>query len=633
LIPADVYKAGLARLVKERTGRELRIDGVIRFFILPRIELIAERVSLSAPPGGFTADLVQTESLVLGIKLASLLHGSIEIDRVSLQNPKLAFEVDKEGRRNWIFHRPLKSSSTPAVPTRSRDVRLTGVRATVSGGTARYLDQRNGKSVGLNDIDMTVSVPSLAGPLDAKGFATWEGEKVSFEGLLASIGTLRDGGNTRASLKIASDRLKLSFEGELSGGEPRMAAGAVRLEIPSAPQLFDRLGLHSAALEGVLGPLSIKGELRLAGSEISLSEADIALDKTAARGFLTLNFHERPALFGELDVSNLNLSAYLRPRPRPSWSGPSRPVEASAPPPTASDQGASAQHPAAAPPVPGAPAFAPAAGSLAPGSPIPLAQPIWSEARFDLAALRKLDAALKLNVNALHWEDFHVDKATAGLSLSRGRLQIRLPDVALYGGTGSGEVRVDAGAGVPSVAVRADLHRVTVQPMLRDLTDIGQLTGSGDIGIAVTGEGAHPNELFESLAGIASINIANGAVGSAGLAGFLKDIAGPLANRKNLPKMLDFASLTATGTISAGKLYNQDLKLSSPKMSVIGEGMIDLSRRRLDYITELRIPHIAARVAITGPWDDPTYKTQSVTIAPDAIPDHGKLRDWFRRVQ
>ena len=103
LIPGDVYKARLAAIVKERTGRDLRIDGSIRFSILPRIGLIAERVSLSSPPGGFSTDFLQTEKLTGGIKLAPLLHGAVEIDELSLANPKLAFEIDKEGRRNWVF--------------------------------------------------------------------------------------------------------------------------------------------------------------------------------------------------------------------------------------------------------------------------------------------------------------------------------------------------------------------------------------------------------------------------------------------------------------------------------------------------------------------------------------------------
>ena len=45
LIPADLYKARLAGIVKERTGRDLRIEGPMRFSILPSIGLVAERVS------------------------------------------------------------------------------------------------------------------------------------------------------------------------------------------------------------------------------------------------------------------------------------------------------------------------------------------------------------------------------------------------------------------------------------------------------------------------------------------------------------------------------------------------------------------------------------------------------------
>jgi AsmA protein len=634
LIPADVYKARLAGIVKERTGRDLRIDGPLRFSILPRIGLVAGRVSLSSPPGGFTAELLQTETLTGGIKLAPLLHGTVEIDQLSLDHPRIAFEIDKEGRRNWVFHPTPKPPSTPAAPaTSSGGLMLTASAATISGGTASYLDQRSGKSYTASDIDMMLSMPSSAGPIHINGAAVWNGEKIALDGTVASFGSLRNGGASAAGLKLSSALLKLSFEGELSGGRPHRASGNADLSTPSARQLLAWLELQHVPAGGGLGPLSVKGRIEAAGPQLSLTDAEIALDNASARGALVLDRTRRPAVNGDLEVSNLDLTPFLSRRGAASSDAgaPAAPAGSDARPNTGTERSA-----ASSPPTATSPSSPQPAGAAAPApASSPAATPSgWSEARFDLAPLKRLDAALKLRINALRWGEVNLDKATLDLRLIGGRLRVDAPEVSLYGGTGAGMVTVDAGSALPALAAHADLHGVAVQPLFRDLAGADQLSGAGDIGLVLEGKGASPHELVGSLTGNVSLNVAKGALGSPGFAELMQGIAGPLAGRKNLPKALDFDTLTASGAIADGVLRTTDLKLASPKMSVTGEGMVDLKRRQLEYLADLKNGEIVrARIAITGPWDDPSYKAQSVTIAPGAVPKRGKLRDLLKQLR
>ena len=77
-----------------------------------------------------------------------------------------------------------------------------------------------------------------------------------------------------------------------------------------------------------------------------------------------------------------------------------------------------------------------------------------------------------------------------------------------------------------------------------------------------------------------------------------------------------------------GVLYNSDLKLVGPWLSATGSGTLDLGPRRIDYLWQPDITGIGnARVAITGDWDNPQYKVQSVTITKDLVLPRGlKLR-------
>jgi hypothetical protein len=77
-----------------------------------------------------------------------------------------------------------------------------------------------------------------------------------------------------------------------------------------------------------------------------------------------------------------------------------------------------------------------------------------------------------------------------------------------------------------------------------------------------------------------------------------------------------------------GVLHNSDLKLAGPWLSATGSGTLDLEQRQIDYLWQ---PDIAgtgsARIAITGDWDNPLYKVQSVTITKDLFLPRGlKLR-------
>ena len=111
-IPVDTYKAKVIALVKEQTGRDLRIAGPVSFSLLPSIALQANDVTFANPPGAASPNMIQLKTLDVSLNLLPLLHGAIEIDHFKLVSPAIDLEVDKEGKPNWIFSGPAK----PAAP-------------------------------------------------------------------------------------------------------------------------------------------------------------------------------------------------------------------------------------------------------------------------------------------------------------------------------------------------------------------------------------------------------------------------------------------------------------------------------------------------------------------------------------
>ncbi|MBV8777391.1 MAG: hypothetical protein JO258_09370, partial [Alphaproteobacteria bacterium] len=73
--------------------------------------------------------------------------------------------------------------------------------------------------------------------------------------------------------------------------------------------------------------------------------------------------------------------------------------------------------------------------------------------------------------------------------------------------------------------------------------------------------------------------------------------------------------LTGTATVARGIVHNRDLRLVSPRLSATASGTLDLAGRQIDYLWQPDIPDFgSARILVTGSWEAPVYKAQSVTI-------------------
>ena len=105
-IPLDTYKGKIVALVKSETGRDLKIDGPVRFSLFPSVALEANDVSLSNPSGAASPNMVQLKTLDVELKLFPLLHGELEISQFKLVQPAIALEIDKQGKPSWAFTAP-----------------------------------------------------------------------------------------------------------------------------------------------------------------------------------------------------------------------------------------------------------------------------------------------------------------------------------------------------------------------------------------------------------------------------------------------------------------------------------------------------------------------------------------------
>jgi AsmA protein len=582
LLPAGWLKSQVADFVLRRTGCELRIAGAIDVELLPRPRVTAHDLALSNPAGNFFTDFLTAPLVEISLKPLALLRGSIEIDRVRLSKPAISFEIDGAGGRNWIFRRlPTEPGATSegsrAVPPIAFD-NLIAVDGNVS-----YFDQRTGRKQAASNVDLTATAPALDRPLDARGTAIYNGEGVDFDLAVASPENLRDGGVSGASFDIRSARATLIFHGETAGAGPARFAGSIEVAAPSLEKIFSWIQIIPPAR--FPGSFSLSGQLQSDGPKLSLSDARIALGTIAAQGALTIDrAGDRPRITGHLAFDRLDVDPLLKPRPQPSGE-------------------AKLASPGTAPPE-----TPPAAGAAT--------SPRWSRARLDLAPLNLADVDLDLAADAIRAGRINVGPSQLGLHLRNGRLDLDITAMALYHGKGTGKLVVDGSAAVPAFGARLSLVGITVGHVPLDIAGLGELSGTGDVSLDLIGRGGNMREIAESLNGIAGFEFSDGTVGSAGLGPAMRTELGPAVPAASIPREIAYSRLSGTAIIERGVLRNGDLKLVSPRLTATASGLLDLAARRVDYLWQPDIPGLgSARIAVTGSWDAPSYKAQSITIA------------------
>ena len=409
---------------------------------------------------------------------------------------------------------------------------------------------------------------------------------------VASAATLQGGGTSPITIGLAAAPITFNFQGDATGMTLTKLTGAADLAVPSVRGLAKWLGVSFDAPGTGFGALTVKGKIDVAGSKIAFTDAAIMLDAIGATGAATFDASgARPNFSGRLDLDKLDINPYLSS--------------------AASSAGGSV---AASPP--------PAASTAS----------AWSDVPIDFAAFNAADADFDLTANAIVYEKIQIGRSALALHVKNGRLEADVSEMALYQGKGSGKVVADGSAATPAISAAFDLSGVAVQPLLRDAAGFERLSANGSLTIDVTGHGKSQREIVGSLDGKGGFDLANGKLEGVNLMGFMKSTVSAVSGGQGGANETDFSALTATYTITNGILKNDDLKLTSPEMPMAGAGTVDLPLRQVDYrVTPSVAGILAVPVAITGPWDNLSYRPDLSGIAKDLSQQGGNLLNTLQK--
>ncbi len=579
-IPMEIYKAQITRAAENATGRALTIDGDLKIAFFPRFQLELNDVTFANREGASPEAMATMDRLAIGLAVMPLLQREVVIDRLVLDRPVMNLEIDRNGRGNWEFDietaQPAEGSSDSAGGGFAlNEVSLGDVR--LVDGDVRFRDRRSGADYHLQDIDIGVSLPTLQGPLGFDGQLTYNGERLSLDTEIESPRDFVGGEATPTRIALRSDVVRLAFNGAaatVSGALPVSGGGDVELNVPSLRRLAAWTGSPIES-PGGFGRLRITGRADATGNTVNFGNAELVFDEMTGTGNFNFNLAgTRPRIAGDLALNKVDVRPYVGDD---SGGGQSQRGNASSE---------------------------------------------WSTEPIDFSALRAFDAELSITADEVLTPTLRMGRSTLDVTLRNGVLTAVIDEMALYEGSGSARLEVDARNDVAVIREESTFDLVQALPLFSDLANFRSLEGVGMVTLDVTTRGRSQRDFISALNGNGEIRFNDGAIKGINIAQLLRTVGAQLTDIEvpRGPQQTDFAELGGTFQIRDGVVSNVDMRLLNPLLRITGEGNTNLLTRTIDYrinpqavlslegqgatqdVTGTTVP-----LRIGGTWDDMSF--------------------------
>ena len=556
-IDPNDYKDRIAAFVKERTGRELVIQGRIELSYFPWLGLRIGKTRLGSAPGFGKRAFARIDSADVRIKLLPLLGRRIVMDRLTLNGLYLHLRRERDGRVNWRMaprgkapgHKGAggKVAAGKAGPPPAFDI--SGIR--IHGARVIWDDRQRNQYTEIRDFSLETGRLGNGQPVDVTLSALVRerhGHKRS-ETRVRFSGRVAWNSATRA-LEMPKFRLQvlgLDIRGRLRGkdiGRDPVLEGHVTVAEFIPRELFARLRIAPPAARdpSVFGKAALKTGFRWRNQHVELSNMDLRLDDSRISGRIAM-IGPRPAWRFRLAVDRLALDRYLPPAAARGRGG-------------AQAHGGGGHHGRAA-----------------------------RAGLFPVVMLRRLDASGELRIGHFQASGITSTDMRASLLARGGLVRIRPTSARLYGGRYRGNIRLDVRGREPYLSMNERLYSLQAKPFLTAAAGWKVLSGTADMSATLTARGNSIARLQRTLSGTVSLDVRDGRLKGIGvvhqiiraLAAFNNQPVPPLNKEETLFDRLIVRARLRNGVARVGTL-----RMTSALLKVEGGGSVDLPGQRLD---------------------------------------------------
>ncbi len=593
-IPVEVYRTQIQNSFREATGRDIALDGEMSLSMFPPVSIRVTDVKIANAEWGEAPFLAAIDELAVGLEALPLLTSQqVKVSRFVLSKPQINLEVSADGAQNWVFEGPpdgqtpaTDSASTDGTPQTAgegginlNDVSLGDVR--LVDGQVRYVDGQAGQTYVAEAINVTVSLPSLDGPLGLDGTVTYNNEPLNLAAQVARPRDLIEGRMSAIDVKLNSTLMVASFDGQAAsqttGTLPVSSEGMLSLDVPSVRDLSAWAGSPLPEGDG-FGPMKVEGTAKAQGDVIAFKDGRLSFDDMNGQGDFALNLGgARPKFTAVLGMDKID----------------TRPYE-------------------------GAPTEESPAGDGPAGGQDTGANEGWSEEPIDLSGMNALDADVRITVNEFTTSTLNMGRSEVTTTLDNGLLTVDLKELALYEGGGTLFLEVNGRDPVATIRNRTKFDLIQARPLLNDLMGSDLLAGLGTMELDVTTRGRSQKDFVTALNGTGRILFNDGALYGLDLVEMVELVTrakdtmksfNPAALQAILStgdvssvpalstlqalrfsmfgggdsgKKTDFAEMSGNFLIENGVLRTDDSQLTNPLLRVLGAGLTNMVEQTAD---------------------------------------------------
>ncbi len=293
MVNPNQYKGRISKLVKEKTGRDLTIEGDISISVFPWLGAKIGAVKLGNAPGFEGDTFAGVREVQVKVKLLPLLSKKVEADVVQVQGLVLNLERSADGKTNWddlivpsaapSEEQPVKPEETQTNPSPLAALAVGGLD--IQDARITWTDQRSGTHITLKNLNIKTSKVTLKEPVSVNlGFDLDTGEM----GLAATAKA-----DTRIEFDLDAGRYAakdLNFRADLSGkaipgGSATVSAGG-NAAFDTASQKFDFSGIELKASGLNIAPYVAEAGIKTSGAG-DLAAGSIHLKDLSASATLT----------------------------------------------------------------------------------------------------------------------------------------------------------------------------------------------------------------------------------------------------------------------------------------------------------------------------------------------------------
>ena len=290
VLDPNAYRDDLVRIVSERTGRTLTLDGKLGLSVFPWLGLELNGLTLSNAPGFGDAPMLAVRHARAGVRLWPLLSGRLVFGTIALDGLQLNLARAADGRTNWqdIQERLASSDSqrpgtpSPAAEPRATDTRFTLDRLDITGvrireGRLLWDDRQGSQRYALTNWDLIT------------GRVRWGGAVPVSSSFTLSVGSPSLDAETtlEAKLQVAPDTGRYGVEDLVL--ETRLRSTDL-LGDGVLPLKLSGEGIWQTDAPSTLGPMKLAiGPYQTASQRIEalvLAVSEVAVDAVQSRAQL-----------------------------------------------------------------------------------------------------------------------------------------------------------------------------------------------------------------------------------------------------------------------------------------------------------------------------------------------------------